>query len=135
MLRDIVAGGIAIAHNITNDGGLQATILLSRWVSQDASGAASYAAPISLTAVVRYRSETRESQSGTSSVGKARILILTPLEPHGATGRSEPIDERDLVTMPDLQTGPILEVGGQVDGVTGTPFYHSILLGDRRGTF
>jgi hypothetical protein len=132
-LDQTVRGAVAKIDSVTKS--LQTTILLSRWISQTYDGTPSYGAPEPFQAVVEYKQEQRQSPTGQTRVSKAHITIISPIEPVGAAERSEPIDERDLVTLPNLTTGPILETSGLVDPVTGLPYMHEIWLGDRRGDF
>lgn len=133
-LDDIIRSAVGTVDSVTK--GIQTTILLSRWISQDYQGTSSYAAPIPLKAIVDYKQEMRQSPSGQTRVSKAHIIILTPLTALGGSSeRSEPLDERDLVTLPNMSTGPILETAGVVDRKTGLPYMHEIWLGDRRGDF
>ena len=132
-LDNIVRNAVAKIDGTTKS--LQTTVLLSRWISQTYDGTPSYAAPISVKAVVEYKQEQRQSPSGQTRVSKAHVIIISPLDPLGSPDRSEPLDERDLVTLPNMTTGPILETSGVVDPVTGLPYMHEIWLGDRRGDF
>lgn len=132
-LDNIVRNAVAKIDNVTKS--LQTTVLLSRWISQTYDGTPSYAAPLSLQAVVEYKQEQRQSPNGQTRVSKAHIVLIRPLDPLGAANRSEPLDERDLVTLPNMTTGPILETSGVVDPDTGRPYMHEIWLGDRRGDF
>ena len=132
-LDSIIRNAVAKIDNVTKTA--QVTILLSRWTGQTYDGTPSYAAPLSLQAIVEYRQEQRQSPSGQTRVSKAHIVIVSPLTAQGSANRSEPLDERDLVTLPNLTTGPILETAGVVDPKTGRPYMHEIWLGDRRGDF
>ena len=132
-LDEVVRGAVAMTNKITKD--LHGDIILHRWVSQDSEGTPTYAAPVPYKAIIDYRQEARQSATGQLRVARAFIAILEPIPPLGASGRSEPLDERDLVTTPNMSTGPIIETRGLVDGQTNYPYFHEIWLGDRRGTF
>lgn len=132
-LDNIVRNAVAKIDNVTKS--LQTTVLISRWTGQSFDGTPSYAAPLSLQAVVEYKQEQRQSPSGQTRVSKAHVIIISPLDALGAPERSEPLDERDLITLPNMTTGPILETSGVVDPATGLPYMHEIWLGDRRGDF
>jgi len=131
-LDTIIRNAVSTIDGITKS--VQTTIVLTRWKSQSFSGEAEYAAPITLKAIVDYKQEQRQSPSGQTRVSKAYIIITSPLSPLGSSpNRSEPLDERDIVTLPNMNTGPILETAGIVDSKTGLPYMHEIWLGDRRG--
>lgn len=132
-LDSIIRNAVKKIDTVTKSA--QTTVVISRWIGQSYDGTASYAAPVSYKAVVNYKQEQRQSPNGQSRVSKAHVIILSPMDPLGVANRSEPLDERDLVTLPNMSTGPILETAGVVDPATGRPYMHEIWLGDRRGDF
>ena len=66
--------------------------------------------------------------TGNSRTG-AKVTILQPITANGTSGRTEPVDPRDKVTLPDGTVGPILDVAGLVNPDTGYPYMFEIWLG------
>ena len=130
-LDAVLRNGVKTINNVTKSA--QTAITLHRWVSQSYDGTNAYAAPLSLRAIVEYKSEERQSFSGQLYVARTYLVILDPLPALGAPDRAEPLDARDLITLPSMKTGPIIETYGVIDSGTGLPYAHEIWMGDRRG--
>lgn len=131
-LADLVRSGVALAHTITRDGELQETVTLKRWTADDDAGKPTYAATLSLTAVVERKARRIRSASGGETVSTAAVTFLNPITALSpvVTGRREPVDPRDQITLQDGATGPILQVDGGVRDVdTGRPFLLQVFLG------
>lgn len=126
-LADIVRSGIAIANTITAS--LQVPISIQRWTGQGQTGAPSYAAAITVQALVEPEKVLRPSGTGGVMALTSKVTILTPLTAHGATGRSEPLDQRDKITLSDGTTCPISTIGGVVtDPSTNLPYMFEVTL-------
>ena len=69
------------------------------------------------------------TSTGADVVVRASVTFLTPLTANGAETRTEPIDPRDKIILPDGTTGPIVNISGPVDPDTGAPFLFEVLLG------
>lgn len=130
-LDTILRNGVRTIHGVTKSA--QTKIMIHRWISQTYDGSFAYAAPLEATAVVEYKSEARQSSTGQLWVARAYIIITSPLTPLGAPDRAEPLDDRDLITLPTMKTGSIIETYGVVDPATQTPYCHEVWMGDRRG--
>jgi len=61
---------------------------------------------------------------------KARLSFLAPIEPIAAEGRQNPIDPRDILTLPSGLTGQIiLEVPGVLlNPETNAPYVRTVWL-------
>jgi hypothetical protein len=123
----LIQQALTLADNETKSA--QVTVMHHPWVGQSVSGTPSYAAPGSYKAILEYRQEMRKTDEGTEQVARAHLTFLQPVTPNGTAGRNEPIDERDLITLPDLSTGPILETRGLADPTTSRPYYNEVALG------
>ena len=130
-LSDILRNGVKTVNGVTKSA--QTKIVLHRWISQTYDGTPAYAAPLTMTAVVEYKSEARQSSTGQIRIARSYVIILDPLPALGIANRSEPLDDRDLITLPNMMTGPIIESYGVVDPKTQLPYCHEIWMGDRRG--
>lgn len=129
-LADIVASAVSIARTVTLD--LQPTITLQQWTGEDSFGKKTYATAQSLRAIVEEKQKSFKTDQGQDAVSKTYIAVLEPIDAATASAgytRKNPVDERDLITLPDGTTGPILDVDGLVNGATGVPFYSQIYLG------
>lgn len=127
-LASIVRNGIAIADKITKD--LQAPVLIQRWISEGRSGTPGReASPITVMAIIEPDKNKVPNPSGGAMIVTSKITILTPMAAQGAAGRDEPIDQRDLVTLPDGSTCPIFRVLGYLtDPSTNYPYMIQVSL-------
>lgn len=119
-LADVVRAGVAAAHTITQS--LQADVSLARYTGQDAFGAVTYAAAADYPALVEYKVRLHETASGKLVQTRAKVTFLTVIPPNGAANRTEPIDSRDRIVLPDGTTGPIVDVEGLVNPDTERPY-------------
>lgn len=131
-LDDVVRAGVALADSITQD--LQGTIGYRAWVGQDGLGEPIYVPPIgsaavSVKAIVDKKQQMIRTSDGREVMSKTYVALLRPMTANGTPGRTEPIDERDMIVLPDGTTGPILNIGGFIDGGSGFPYFHEIFLG------
>jgi hypothetical protein len=128
-LIDTFRSGVATVDKVTKD--LQPTIRVRAWTGADAYGAQTYAATKSYRAIVDLKQQERKTLTGKIVMVRATITLLQPISANGATGRLEPVDPRDIVTLPDGTTGPIVDVGpgGIIDPATGHPLFSELYLG------
>jgi hypothetical protein len=129
-LGDILRTGIAIADRVTGgSGGLQGTVLLYPWEGSGDYGEADFGIAIPVDAIIDERQYKRRLKSGDDVIQRAEITILRPIAPNGAENRREPIDTRDKIVLPSGYTGPILDIDGPHDSLTGAPSMFRIILG------
>lgn len=129
-LVDTLRSGVATARAITLS--FHVNVTIQQWIGQNSFGKAEYADTLTLKALVEQKSKSFKTRDGQEAVSKSYIAILEPITPATPTGdntRENPIDERDVITLPDGTTGPILDVTGFLDGGTGVPFFSEIYLG------
>ena len=129
-LDAVLRNGVKVINGVTK--AAQTKIVLHRWSGQSYDGSPLYAAPLTLTAVVEHKTEARQSTTGQIRISRTFVIILEPLTALGAPGRSEPLEDRDMITLPNMTTGAILETYGVVDAATGLPYAHEVRMGDRR---
>jgi hypothetical protein len=123
----IIAGAVAAAHAGTV--GLQVEVSHEAWILADALGAASFAAPIPLTAFVQEGVLDVPKPDGQVMTTKARLGFVGPVAPNGAPKRREPFDPRDKITLPSGITGRIVEVPGtMLNPDTGAPYTRTVWL-------
>jgi hypothetical protein len=128
-LDSILRSGVALANRMT--GSLQAVVTHEAWTGTDTFNKPTYATAVSRPAIVDLNQRRSIERDGTVIVSRASITFLSPIAANGASGRREPIDPRDRLTLPDGTTGPILEVAGAVDPTTGYPYAPTVALGDK----
>ena len=126
-LQTTVASGIATAKSVTAS--LQDDITIAPWTSNDRTGAPSYGTAVTYPALVEWKQKMLKDRSGRDVVTQTKVTILQPITANGTSGRTEPVDPRDKVTLPDGTVGPILDVAGLVNPDTGYPYMFEIWLG------
>ena len=125
-LLDIVRSAVKIADDVTKP--IQATVAYERWTGADAYGDPVYALPVSLWAVVDYKSTQVRTPEGILTVSRATIMLLDVTAVVAATGGAG-IDNNDKFTLPDGDTGPILDIRGFVDAGTTHPVATEVVIG------
>lgn len=131
-LNDIIRSGVKIADNVTK--GTQVTVTHRAFTGQDGEGASSYSAPASRKAIVDLTRKLRPRQDGTMVPIVATVILLEVIAPNGAVTdppRQEPIDPRDILTLPNGLTGPIMMAPDAVlDPATNRPYFNQVYIGE-----
>jgi hypothetical protein len=126
---EILQSGIAVADALTK--GVQAQVTLEQWTGQDEYGNETYATAITIEAVVDYKHKQKTLATGRVVNVVATLTVVGDIAPNSATGRRNPVDPRDKITLPDGTTGPILDAPNAVlDPSTGRGLIHEIMLGE-----
>lgn len=120
--------GVALASDLTRS--LQATVTIAAWNGQDLRGKNTHATAVPYAALVEMTRKQKYTSTGKLVMTLAVITILDPVADTMATGRMNPIDPRDIVTLPDGQTQPIVDIKSFVDAGLNRPFYNEITLGE-----
>ena len=132
-LLDTLRGGVALARGILVANRITASVTWTPWRGQDGLGDDIPGTPRIVQAIVEKKKQVVKDPQGLEIATSAYIGILEPLSPVGVVVpgqiRNEPIDERDVFTLPDGTTGPIVFINGFVDGGTGRPMFHEVYLG------
>lgn len=125
---DVLVSGIAIANDLTK--GVQASVVIEPWESQATDGTITYGDPVTYSAVVDTTRKQKVGVGGELLIIGATVTIIGDVTPNGATGRIEPIDPRDRVTLPDGRVAPIVSVPNSVvNPATNRGLIHEIELG------
>jgi len=119
----------AIATISTATADLQATVAHAAWTGKDGYNKPSFAAPVSRQALVEMKQRLRRLPNGQEVLQQAAVTFIGPISANGATGRREPVDPRDTITLPNGYSGPILNVEGLIDPTTNRPFMVQVWLG------
>lgn len=118
-LLDDVNDAISIAFNETAD--LQAAVLREAYTGgQNTKGEPNRSAAVSTPAIVEMKQQMVRLVSGELVGARAKVTFLDP---------AVVINLRDKLTLPDGTSGPILNVAGFVDRVTGRPVLSEVYLG------
>lgn len=121
--------GVKLADSFTKDG--QATITHEAYIGQDKFGKPIYATATHPRCVVSYKTRMIMSTSGQLITAISTLTFTTLPASNGASGRREPVDPRDRITLPDGFTGPIVYISGPLDPETGKGYILSVALGAR----
>lgn len=128
---EILRLGVALADKMTK--GAQSTVTLKQWTGQGGSGSPSYATAKAVACVID-RSRKQKFVNGKYITVAVTLTIMEAVASTGLTTnppRQEPIDPRDVITLPDGASGPIVSVGPAVeDPGTGKGFIQTIYLGE-----
>jgi hypothetical protein len=127
-LDSLVRQTVSIVGAVTQS--LQATVTHNAWVSNSSDG---YVTPTfastSYRAVVQWRQRRITTDTGRVVDQVAEVVFIQPIPANGATGRKEPIDPRDTITLPNGWMGHVLNVEGAVDPSTNAPYMVRVALG------
>ena len=126
-LLDTLRAGVKIADQVTKS--LQATVSYERYVADTGGyGADTYLPPVSLRAIVDFKSQQVRTREGILTVTRAVITLLDINAVIAATN-GEGIGNQDRFTLPDGDTGPLLDIGGFIDAGTGHPIATEAMIG------
>lgn len=130
----LVRMGVALADRLT--GSLQVPVLWHPWVGHDGYSN-TYDPAITTYAIVEHKQRLRQVSPTRQVLSLATVTIPRPLEENGAVGRIEPLDPRDLFTLPGYGSGgsgsgareSVADVEGVVDPLTNAPYMWVVYLG------
>ena len=126
-LANVVRSGVRVANKLTAS--LQVPIQHSAWIGQDDYSKALYSPVASIRqAIVEMGPVAVRTTRGEIVFAKAKVTIIGPIPDNGASGRSEPIDPRDKIILPDGSVGDILEMSAPIDPATMRPYYYEVTL-------
>lgn len=131
--EDVIRAGVQTANVITKS--LHVKVIHRAWIGQNPYGESEYAPPSvgidgeTLRGLVEIKQSNRMMPNGQMSQSKAYVMFIEPVPPNGTPGRTEPIDVRDYIELPNLMTGPILDVEGLLNPDTDEPYFTEVWLG------
>src|SRR4051812_17152216 len=125
----ILRSAVAIANSVTRSLNFQAVVLYERDLGEDSEGTRVFAVPpVPLHAIVDFQGVTVRTRDGVLTVSRATIDLLDIKEIIAATD-GEGIGNNDRFTLPDGDTGPILDISGFVDAGTTHPIATTVKIG------
>lgn len=125
-LLDALRAGVKVADKVTKS--LQATVTYERAATKDEYGKVTPSSAVRLRAIVDFGRKMVRTSSGEVTMTRATIDLLDVAAIVAATN-GEGIGNNDKFTLPDGDTGPILDISGFVDAGTGHPIATTVLLG------
>jgi hypothetical protein len=120
--------GIKVADKVLKSGGMEAEVQFSHYVSSNGYGDKTFLSAVPLRAVVDWKQRQLRTTGGVLSVSRASVMFLDVAALLTATN-GEGVNDEDIITLPDGTTGPILDMGGYIDGGTGHPVATEVFLG------
>jgi len=128
----LVRNAVKLADKLTKS--LQVNVTHRAWTGQstDGYGTPEYASPVTRLAIVEQQQKPLFTLSGHEVMTFAYVCFVRPVAPNGASSRQEPVDERDLITLPDGRTGTIIDIKNFLDPKTGRGYLTEIWLGEPR---
>jgi hypothetical protein len=124
-LLKLLRKSVELADKVTST--LQSTVTLKRYTGQTGFGK-TWAAPVSLDAIVDWRQRQVRTPAGLLSVSRAMVTFLDVDALKAATA-GQGIQDEDIITLPDGTTGPILDMAGFIDRETTIPVATEVFLG------
>lgn len=124
----LTRGLVGLANTLTQS--LQVVVGHKAWVNSADTGAPLYD-PVVTPRQCLYEKVQRLKRNNLGeehvSSGKMSFLVGN-IPPHGASGRQEPIDPRDIFVQPDGSEFPILSIEGLIDPGTNLPYLYEVYL-------
>lgn len=124
---DLVRSGVALADSLTTT--LQPSVTHEAWTGNDGEGGYTYATGVSRAALVERKQKMVRSSTGEEVMSTHVVTFLRPIAAQGTSGRQEPIDPRDRITLPDGTRSSILSINAFIDKDTGRGYLHEVYLG------
>ena len=121
---DLVRSGIATARSLTRS--LLVPVQHEAWISKDVHAKPTYATAVNRQALVEHVQEWMRTRDGNTLVAVPKVTFLEPIADNGASGRAEPIDPRDRLTLPDGAVLVQLKVEFLMDPETNRPYLYEV---------
>lgn len=103
------------------------------WIGADGRGGDLYATAATRRALIDLTKREMHTSSGKFVRAFATLVFLDPIAdttPNTGFTRENPIDPRDILTLPDGSTAPIADTGAFMDPVTSRPVFSETVLGN-----
>lgn len=131
-LGSIVRGLLPVVKGIVGgQDGLMDDVTIQYWESDgDGAGDSVYSAPVPFQAIVEKKQQIVKQRDGQEVRSTTYLAFIEAMPPHGTGGdRKEPLDTRDIITLSDGSSGPILDTDGLMDQATSAPYLMEVYLG------
>ena len=146
-LINTLRNGVAAVDRVSAS--LQTTITHEAWIGASSTSTPSgypsggyagqspttalLAPPVTLPAIVEWAAMRVDPKSGAVIQTLAKITIPRAIPANGAPGRTEPFDDRDKITLPNGQIGPIVAIEGLIDPGTNALLMTEMWIGKGGG--
>lgn len=131
-LFDVLRTGVqVIAAGVLES--FKGTVSHQAWVGADGRGGDLYATAANRRALIDLTKKVLHTTSGRYVNVFATLSFLDPIADTSANSgftRENPIDPRDILTLPDGSTAPIQQTGAFMDPVTSRPVFNDTILGN-----
>lgn len=131
-LGSVVRGLLPVVKQVIGgQDGLMDDVTIQFWEYDiDEYGTSHYSDPVPFQAIVVRKQEMIKTINGQTQQSQTYVAFVEELPARG-TGRDrkEPLDERDIITLSDGTTGPILNDLGLMDQATSAPYLLEVYLG------
>src|SRR5215472_14566622 len=125
-LLDVVRADVKVADKVTKP--LQTTVKYERENGIDGSGTRTFDLPLFLPAIVDYTSRMVRTREGILTACRSSVMFLDAQTLNQAT-KGHGIRTADRITLPNGETGPILDIMGFNDPGTLEPVATQVMLG------
>lgn len=130
-IRNILAAGVKIISKQVDDD--KADVSRQAWIGDNGSGVDEFAPADTVRCIVSRKTRTVRTSTGQLASIVATLTILDPLPPTTANAgktRVQPVDPRDIFTLPDGTTAPVVDLGGPFDPVENSTYIITVMLGN-----
>jgi len=123
-----IRSAVALANRVTAS--LQVSVSHAPWTGPGADGTGAWGTATARQAIVDDSYRQHRLPTGEIVSCAAKLTFVQPIDANGATGRREPLDPRDVFTLPNGHTGPVVDIpSGPLDPTTGRPYFGAVVLG------
>lgn len=128
-LPKLISNAVSIADGMTKS--LQVSVQRHVWVGNNEWGNPIYSVTVDeFKAIYEKKAESKfDLATGAVIQTQGKLLIMEPIEANGTEGRIEPIDNRDLLILPDGTSGPIFKPEGLYNPEANKPFLIELWIG------
>lgn len=127
--EDIVRSGVATLDALTKS--MQAGVTHEAWIGQSGDGVDQFASPVTRQAFVD-RTRKQVWTNGRLITTVATLTFTSPIPNTSANPnqqRVNPVDPRDVFTLDDGTTAPIVKISGFEDAGVQAPYVNEVTLG------
>lgn len=128
--EDLIRSGVALASSQFES--MKLDVSHAAYIGQTGDGEDDFAPAVTRRALVDLTKRQRFTANGQLVMTFATLTFLDPIEdtvPNSGQTRQQPIDPRDVITLPDGGTAPIVQAGAFADSGTNRPFLQEVILG------
>jgi hypothetical protein len=127
-LDSVIRGAVATINSTVAS--LRVSVSHAPWTGPGADGRGSWGTATARLAIVDENYRQHKMPTGEVIACAAMLIFLEPIAANGAANRREPVDQRDVFTLPSGHSGPVVDTpSGLTDPVTLLPYMAVVVLG------